>query len=213
MYFLKGRPKSYSCHFIFLCQGVALWMNYCEVVERPINYENVRTDTMNHSYCRSPPSICLSYLSQSPISLLRLLISTFPPFAFRSSHFALWPLSSPLSLLFRNISLPLAMKEFEHNIPLKIKHQVHSHWTLDRKRKSHPSLSHFLSLSVCHCNANSNGFYALSSLSWMVGAGSLLLPRARLKGGLKVWWIIILLLLIASPYIFLQYSRNLRPAF
>ena len=59
-------------------------MNYCEVVERPINYENVRTDTMNHSYCRSPPSI-------HPI--LSVSESNFPP---PSSHFNFSTIRFPL---------------------------------------------------------------------------------------------------------------------
>ena len=107
-------------------------MNYCEVVERPINYENVLTNTMNHSYCRSPPSICLSYLSQSPISLLRLLISTFPPFAFRSSHFALWPLSSlccsgtflPLRLQ-RSLSIIFLSKLNIRSTPIELWEVIH----------------------------------------------------------------------------------------
>ena len=103
---------SHAISFSHVCSRVLHFgMNYCEVAERSINYENVRTNTMNHSYCRSPPSICLSYLSQSPISLLRLLISTFPPFAFRSSHFALWPRSSLSSLCCSGTFLPLWLRK------------------------------------------------------------------------------------------------------
>ena len=61
-------------------------------------------------------------LSQGPISLLRLLISTFPPFAFRF-HFALRPLPICCSGTFL---LPSATEEFQQNIHLEIKYQVHS---------------------------------------------------------------------------------------
>ena len=126
---------------------------------------------MNRSYCRSPHLSIPSYLSQSPISLLRLLISTFPPFAFRSSHFALWPLSVLSSLCCSGTFLPLWLHR-SFSIIFLSKLNIRS-TPIELWEVIHPSLSPISSLCQSAIAMPIQMGFMLSPL-WWVGAGSLL---------------------------------------